>query len=89
MILAFSIITEANAEKTFSDWFAAHGKVASVFTIISGADIEALNVLQSNLAGLTFFNAPFGDEAKSMIFWGACINIFIEDIPQVTIQVRI
>jgi hypothetical protein len=58
-----------------------------VFTVLAGADIEALNILHSNLAGFPFFRAPFSDDAKSKIFWGACLNIFTEDIPQVVVQV--
>ncbi|RGB32297.1 hypothetical protein C1646_707122 [Rhizophagus diaphanus] len=86
-ILAFYIITQENTRPKFFQWFTNHGKVASVFTVLAGADIEALNILHSNLAGFPFFRAPFSDEAKSKIFWGACINIFIEDIPQVIIQI--
>ena len=51
--------------------------------------VEILNHLQSNLAGFKIFQAPFSDSAKSKIFWGSFLNIFIEDIPQVAIQVRI
>ncbi|CAG8641567.1 15468_t:CDS:2 [Funneliformis mosseae] len=86
-ILAFYIITKENAVPEFYKWFTNNGKVASVFTLLSGADIEALNILQSNLAGLPFFQAPFSDGAKSKIFWSACLNVFIEDFPQVIIQI--
>ncbi|CAG8679520.1 8676_t:CDS:2, partial [Funneliformis caledonium] len=86
-ILAFYIITKENAVPEFYEWFTNNGKVASVFTLLSGADIEALNILQSNLAGFPFFQAPFSDGAKSKIFWSACLNIFIEDFPQVIIQI--
>ena len=89
VMLAFYIITHENKRPEFFKWLTTNVKVASIFTVLSGADIEALNVLQSNLAGFTFFRAPFSDESKSKIFWGACLNIFIEDIPQVIIQVRI
>ena len=63
-------------------------KLASGFTILSGADITALNILHSNLAGFSFLRAPFSDIAKSIIFWGALLNTFTADIPQVIIQVR-
>ncbi|RIA80123.1 hypothetical protein C1645_793218 [Glomus cerebriforme] len=86
-MFAFYIITKENTRHKFFQWFTAHGKVASVFTVLAGADIEALNILHSNLAGFPFFRAPFSDEAKSKIFWGACLNIFTEDIPQVVIQI--
>ncbi|CAG8620657.1 8348_t:CDS:2 [Dentiscutata erythropus] len=85
--LAFSIITKENTQPEFFSWFVRHGKVASIFTVLAGADIEALAILKSNLAGFSFFQAPFSDEAQSRIFWGACLNIFTEDIPQVIIQI--
>ncbi|GBB87515.1 hypothetical protein RclHR1_00140019 [Rhizophagus clarus] len=87
IILAFYIIAQENKEEKFYKWFMDHRKVASVFTVLAGADIEVLNVLHSKLAGFSFFNAPFSDKAKSRIFWGACLNILTEDISQVIIQV--
>ncbi|CAB4383299.1 unnamed protein product [Rhizophagus irregularis] len=86
-ILAFYLITQENKRQQFLEWFMAHRKVASIFTILASTDIEALSILYSNLAGFSSFNAPFSDDAKSKIFWGACLNIFIEDIPQVIIQI--
>ncbi|CAG8617731.1 14909_t:CDS:2, partial [Cetraspora pellucida] len=85
--LAFVIITKENTRPEFFSWFVAHGKIASIFTLLAGADIEALAVLKSSLAGFTFFQAPFSDDAQSSIFWGACLNIFTEDIPQVIVQI--
>src|ERR1700722_5380578 len=89
VMLAFYIITHENKRPEFFKWLTTHVKVASIFTILSGVDIEALNILYSNLAGLQFFRAPFSDEAKSIIFLGACLNIFTAHIPQLVIQVRI
>ncbi|CAG8545645.1 4738_t:CDS:2 [Funneliformis mosseae] len=85
-VLAFLIITNENTNQEFFKWFSQHGKVASIFTLLAGADIEALTILQSNMAGFSFFRAPFSNEAKSKIFWGACLSVFLEDIPQVFIQ---
>ncbi|RIB21543.1 hypothetical protein C2G38_2034299 [Gigaspora rosea] len=85
--LAFMIITKENTRPEFFSWFVQNGKIAAIFTVLAGADIEALAVLRSNLAGFGFFQAPFSDEALSKIFWGACLNIFMEDIPQVIIQI--
>ncbi|CAB4495910.1 unnamed protein product [Rhizophagus irregularis] len=86
-ILAFYLITQENKRQKFLEWFMTHRKVASIFTILASTDIEALSILYSNLAGFSSFNAPFSDDAKSKIFWGACLNIFIEDIPQAIIQI--
>ncbi|CAJ0639048.1 9132_t:CDS:2 [Entrophospora sp. SA101] len=86
-VLAFTIITNENSREVFYKWFSAHGKVASIFTVLAGADIDALTILQSNLAGFAAFNAPFSNDAITKIFWGACANIFLEDLPQVIVQV--
>ena len=75
----------------FYHWFTSHDKITNVITMLAaGADIKVLNILNSNLAGFTFFRAPpFSNNASSKIFWGTCLNIFVEDLPQVITQVRI
>jgi hypothetical protein len=47
-VLAFIIITRENEnpELKFYKWFMQHIKVASVFTVLAGADIDALTILQ-------------------------------------------
>ncbi|CAG8636833.1 3436_t:CDS:2 [Dentiscutata erythropus] len=86
VIIAFWIIMNENTNQKFFTWFINHGKVVSVFTLLAASDIEALRILQSNIAGFQFFQAPFSKTALSRIFWSACLNIFIEDIPRVVIQ---
>ncbi|RHZ49462.1 hypothetical protein Glove_520g12 [Diversispora epigaea] len=86
-IWAFYIIFEENKSKPFMKWFTQYGKVVSLFTVLSGADIEALSILYSNVAGFEFFKAPFSIEGKGRIFGGSCLNIFLEDIPQMIIQI--
>ena len=87
--LAFYIITTEieNPKSKFNQWFVENGIVASAFTVLAGADVEALNILQSDLAGFDFFKAPFSEPAKTKILWGTFLNIFTEDIPQLVIQV--
>ncbi|CAG8597066.1 1189_t:CDS:2, partial [Diversispora eburnea] len=75
-----------NKSKAFLDWFSQNEKVASVFTVLSSADIETLSILHSNMAGFKFFQAPFSTKGKNRIFWASCLAIFVEDIPQVIIQ---
>ncbi|RHZ83236.1 hypothetical protein Glove_99g117 [Diversispora epigaea] len=82
-----SNFSKSSKYENFFDWFTKHGKVASIFTVLAGADIEALSILYSNMAGFEFFNAPFSTIGKHRIFWGSCLNIFLEDIPQVIIQI--
>ncbi|GBB87645.1 hypothetical protein RclHR1_01410028 [Rhizophagus clarus] len=86
-ILAFLLITKENAKSKFSEWFEKNTKLASAFTILAGADIEILSLLHSNLAGFEVFNAPLSESAKHKIFWGSLLNIFIEDVPQLIIQI--
>ncbi|RHZ82560.1 hypothetical protein Glove_109g37 [Diversispora epigaea] len=83
---AFYIINNENNSKPFLDWFTQHEKVASVFTILSSADIETLSILHSNLAGFKFFQAPISTKGKNRIFWASCLTIFVEDVPQLIIQ---
>ncbi|PKY17427.1 hypothetical protein RhiirB3_404306 [Rhizophagus irregularis] len=86
-ILAFSIVTNENTNTKFNQWFKTNEKVAFLFTILAGADIKALNILHSNLAGFSCFRAPFSESLKVKILWGSCLSIFTEDIPQVAIQI--
>ncbi|CAG8470112.1 8706_t:CDS:2 [Funneliformis mosseae] len=88
IILAFYIITEENLKNLkFKNWSHQNMKVVSAFTLLAGADIEALNILQSNIADLDMFKAKFSENAVTMIFWAACLDIVVEDIPQVTFQI--
>ncbi|RHZ82304.1 hypothetical protein Glove_109g196 [Diversispora epigaea] len=87
-IWAFYIISDENKSKTFLDWFIRHEKVASLFTVLSSADIEILSILHSNMAGFKFFQAPISSKGKNRIFWASCLTIFFEDIPQVIIQIK-
>ncbi|CAB4428016.1 unnamed protein product [Rhizophagus irregularis] len=51
-ILAFYLITQENKRQQFLEWFMAHRKVASIFTILASTDIEALIVnLTINIIG--------------------------------------
>ncbi|CAG8563240.1 2495_t:CDS:10, partial [Diversispora eburnea] len=81
------VVFNENKKPKFMKWFIQYGRVVSIFTVLSGADIEALSILYSTLAGFEIFNAPFSNKGKSLIFWGSWLNIFVEDIPQVIIQI--
>src|SRR4051794_26460838 len=89
IMLTFNIITQENAKPEFYRWYMSSNGVASILTVLAGANITALNILKSNLAGLQSFNAPFSETAKLKIIWGNLLIIFTGDIPQLIIQVGI
>ncbi|CAG8725861.1 2556_t:CDS:10, partial [Cetraspora pellucida] len=68
-------------------WFSKHGRVAVTIALLSGTNIDVLLMLKSCLAGFKMFNAPFNDRSLKIIFWGACADIFLSDIPQFIIQI--
>ncbi|CAG8693719.1 5806_t:CDS:2, partial [Ambispora leptoticha] len=87
-IIAFSIfVHEHEHNKAFLKWSNLNVKFVPAFTVLAAADIEALNILGSRLAGLNAFSAPFSEKAMAWIFWASTFNMFIEDLPQLIIQV--
>ncbi|CAG8659192.1 3117_t:CDS:2, partial [Funneliformis mosseae] len=86
--LAFYIfIFETRKNPKFSDWFRENSKLAAIITLFSSGNIELLHLLDSNYAGYKLFSAPFSSKAIRWIFWGGFSNIFIEDLPQLIIQI--
>ena len=76
-------------KKTFKDWCKDNTLIASLFTLLSSTDVEALRILSSEIAGLGAFSAPpLSVKISKLLFWVGCINIFLEKIPQFIIQVR-
>ena len=89
-LFAFVIIRmEEGLDGEFLEWSRDHKKIVDIFTLLAGADIEALTILESKvkIAKFDIFNAKFSPAASNKIFWGACFNIIAEDIPQTIIQV--
>ncbi len=80
-------MSKESHHEEFSKWLKNNTKVVAIFTLLAGADIEVLNIFESKIAGFEFFNAKFSNATLSKIFWGACLKIFVEDIPQMIIQV--
>ncbi|CAG8445521.1 13268_t:CDS:2 [Acaulospora colombiana] len=85
-LLARSKKPEENNKIHDNKWFEKNGKIAAIFTIVAAADVQALEVLNSNLGGLDIFNAPFSGDASYKIFIGSCVDIIIRNIPQFIIQ---
>jgi len=87
--LAFYIfISETRKDHEFSDWFKKNSYLAAIITLFSSGNVELLRLLDSKFAGIELFSAPFSSDASNWIFWGGFLNIFIEDIPQLIIQVK-
>src|SRR5688572_5434495 len=86
--MAFWIFSyEHKNNPAFFEWSSEHAKFAPAFTLLAAADIEILEMLASHLARLEVFCAPFSRKAHLWIFWASMANIFIEDVPQLSIQV--
>ncbi|RIB14078.1 hypothetical protein C2G38_1683784 [Gigaspora rosea] len=81
------LMDEIQSNSEFRNWFVKNVKIVSICTLLSCPDVEALNLLSSQIANLTIFMAPFSEKAEMRIYYGTIINIFIEDIPQFIIQV--
>ena len=78
---------EISKNAKFQEWFGQNVRVASVLTLLAGSDVEVITLLGSNFAGLKVFSAPLSKIALNLVFWGSTLNLFIEDIPQLIIQV--
>ncbi|KAG9306387.1 hypothetical protein G9A89_018270 [Geosiphon pyriformis] len=87
-LAAYIVITEITINDEYVLWLQKHAKPAALFTLLSAADIDVLNLFYSKYANFELFNAPISKRVEYLIFWGSGINIFIEDIPQFIIQVR-
>lgn len=88
--LAFNIfIFEITKNPDFEKWANERVILVRFITLFSSGNVELLHLLDSRYAGLEIFDAPFSPRALYVIFWGGILNIFIEDIPQLLIQVKL
>ncbi|CAG8479285.1 6077_t:CDS:10 [Ambispora gerdemannii] len=66
-ILAFLIILRETAQNyKFSNWFNSNMRTTTIFTILSGADVDVIRIIGSRFAGLEIFNAPFSIKATGL-----------------------
>ncbi|CAJ0767930.1 5346_t:CDS:2 [Entrophospora sp. SA101] len=80
------------SNREFAKWFQKYSRIASVITILSSADVEMLEILDSKIFNLQVFSAPLSSQQRglkhqSLFFYGGMMNLFIEDIPQFIIQI--
>jgi len=86
--LAFKIFTfEIKGNFEFKKWFNKNSKLAAIITLFGSGNVEMLHLLDSKFANLKIFSAPFSTKALYWIFCGGILNIFVEDLPQLLIQV--
>ena len=78
---------EISKNAAFQEWFSQNVRVASLLTLLAGADVEVVTLLGSKFSGLKMFSAPLSKTALNQVFWGSILNLFIEDIPQLIILV--
>ncbi|RIB20166.1 hypothetical protein C2G38_2141301 [Gigaspora rosea] len=71
----------------FRDWFTENTKILAILSILSGADIEALNLFNSKFGGFKIFLAPLSLYTINWINYCSTLNIFIDDIPHLIIQI--
>lgn len=88
-VFAFVIfLREHTRNPEYIEWYSNNGKFASPFTILAATDVEILELLNSQFAGFSAFNAPFSHETLKLIFWDNVLNIFVENVPQFIIQIN-
>src|SRR3954452_21820259 len=84
------IISKESSKLKFTRWTYDNREYKNklfMFKILASVDISTLYILNSNLAGSSFFRLPFSEDAQARIFQGVFWNILTEDIPRVIIQV--
>ncbi|CAG8663777.1 3125_t:CDS:2 [Funneliformis mosseae] len=88
VLSTFMIITrETGKEKDFLNWWRDNSKTALVFTLFSGIDVEALNIINSECGGINELSAPLADITIERILIVNGVVLFLEDIPQLVIYI--
>ncbi|RIB17627.1 hypothetical protein C2G38_2087843 [Gigaspora rosea] len=86
LALAFTILYSEKSDE-YVVWFVQYGRVAVSFALASGANIDTLLILRARLMKIEMFNAPFSDRSLTTIFWGACVDVLLTEIPQFILQI--
>jgi len=58
MMALYILIQEIKHNHDFNEWCKKRELAISIFTVLSCADVEILNILSSEIAGLSIFFAP-------------------------------
>ncbi|CAG8490880.1 2388_t:CDS:10, partial [Dentiscutata erythropus] len=71
----------------FHQWAKQNVFVSSIFIVLSYCDIESLDFVSSDIANISWVQAPFSKGVYEALYISTFIVMFIEDIPQFIILV--
>ncbi len=72
---------------TFRDWIIENSWITGLVTLIACSNLESLNLLNSRIFHLKYFSAGWSDKTSHFLQILGVVNIFLEDIPQMIIQI--
>ena len=81
------ILNDIKTNGEFNAWMRNNSKLASIFTIFAGVDVNVLDFLHSNFAEIEVLNAPFSESAKRWIKKIGILSIFYKDFPKLLVHV--
>ncbi|GES74659.1 hypothetical protein GLOIN_2v1848827 [Rhizophagus clarus] len=73
--------------KEFLIWLKKNKFVATILVVCSTISLEFLEFSTSRWGGLEMFNSKMNRYGEFIVFYGAIVNIFIQDVPRLVIQV--
>ncbi|CAG8548124.1 1046_t:CDS:2 [Dentiscutata erythropus] len=81
-LFTFIIISREFNEYEYRKWWSTHSRTALATTLLSGLDVEVLNVASSHIASIGSLNAPYSPEADRRILYATVFILITEDMPQ-------
>ncbi|RHZ80333.1 hypothetical protein Glove_137g124 [Diversispora epigaea] len=87
-IVSFFIITsEQTSNFQFLKWWTRYSNTGLIFFILSWVDIDFLNIMSSNFAGIRRFNAPLSFASTRFLLFIDLMLLLIEDVGQAIILI--
>ena len=72
-------------------WFEKHSVSVTAFLVVAMTHIDVVTILNARVFGAfdkgSLFNAPFSEATLKQLSWFGLVGNFLEDIPQLGIQV--
>ncbi|CAG8709799.1 16278_t:CDS:2, partial [Acaulospora morrowiae] len=88
-ITMFIFFREFYGNTPFHQWMKKRKTIPFVFFLLGYVDLESLNLICSKVARFKIFQAPLTSTATRWIYLGSLVSVFMEDIPQLVILVRL